>query len=173
MTEIDAEIEALASRAVDGLEDVGEARLKRAHVRRSFAEAILRQVAARHAVMVTAILRKHQSRQLNHVVMARAQACHLLYAAGYSYPEIAKLLGMSHHSQAMRSRQLWTDHLAGKLVTVSEADGRRALAIMRRFDLSVAKAAERMGLSPVKLKARISTIKAKDKREKADVAAQQ
>lgn len=157
---IDAEIDALAARAVDGLEDVGAARLAKAHVRRSYAEAIVRQVCARHGVTQKAVLGK---RRLHHLVMARAQIAAVLYEGGYSFPQIAALLGWSHHSQAMRNRQLWLDHRAGLLERVTEAEGRKALILMRRNGWSAAEAARSMGVSPVKLKGRISTIRAKEK----------
>ena len=157
-----AEIEALAAKAVEGTADAGEVRLARANTRRSAAEAIVRQVAVRHAVTVDAIKGNHKSHRKAHVVMARAHSCWLLYEAGYSYPSIATLLDMSHHSLAIRGKKMWADHLAGKNVRVDEATGRRARALMLRYDLTQAQAAERLGVSHMKLKARLDTMRAKD-----------
>lgn len=164
MTDIEAEIEALASRAVDGLEDAGEARLKRAHIRRAYAEAIIRQVAARHGVSVDAILRKHQSRQKHHVVMARANAACLLHDAQYSYPEIGRLMGMSHHSQAIRAVLQWQAHLAGQTeVQVDEVTGREAIALIEKHGLTIRTAAAWLEVPYLKLKGRIGTIRSRER----------
>jgi len=155
------EIEALAARVAEGLEDAGQARLTKAHVKRTYAEALIRQVSARHGVAVAAVLRKHEARQKPHVVSARAQIAALLYEAEYSYPEIARLLAMSHHSQAMRARQQHIDRLAGADVTVDIETGRIAQSMIRKHGLTVRQAAERLDVSPLRLKARLSTLKGK------------
>ena len=159
---IDAEIEALAARLVDGVEDAGAVRMAKAHARRSVAEAIIRQVAARHGVSVAAILRKHEARQKHHVVMARAQAAYLLRGEKYSYPEIARLMGMSHHSQAMRAVQQWADRLAGQAdVQVDEETGLAALALIEKHGLTTRTAANWLEVPHLKLKGRIGTIRAR------------
>lgn len=157
------ELNALIDRVIDDGDDPAAARLARAHQRRSFAEALIARVAARHAVAVDAIKSRHRSRSKHHVVMARAQVCWLLHDAGYSYPEIARLLDMSHHSQALRGKRQWDDKLAGRDKVVDEATGREALALMERHSLSVAEAADWLEVSPVRLKGRIGTIRSRER----------
>lgn len=157
-----SEISALVDRLVGPIEDRGEARLREAHLRQSVVDAIVKRISMLHAVSADALTGRHKAKSLHHVVMARAHAAHALRAAGYSFPQIGRALG-SDHSQAQRWNDLWSDHAAGNLKPVDEATGRRALAIMRRYDLSTRQAAERLGVSHLKLKGRISTIRSKDK----------
>lgn len=156
------ELTALIDRVIDDGTDPAEARLQKAHQRRSFAEALISRVAARHAVALDAMKRRHRSRSKHHVVMARAQACWLLHEAGYSYPEIARLLELSHHSQALRGKRQWDDKLAGLDKMVDEETARRALALIAKHGLTIAEAADWLEVSPLRLKGRIGTMRARE-----------
>lgn len=160
---VQEEIDALADRVVASLEDAGEARMAKAQVRRSYAEALVRKVSGAHGVTVKAVLGQHRARQKAHVVMARAQAAYLLRQASFSYPEIARLLSMSHHSQAMRGVRQWEDKLAGLDKMVDEATARKAMVMMRRLGLTMSEVAERLEVSPLRLRGRIGIIRDREK----------
>lgn len=162
-----SEIEAMAARAV-GREDPGSVRLHAMQLRKDLSDEVIRQVCARHGVSIAAVAGNHPANRKHHVVMARAHAAHALRQTGASYPQIAKDLGMSHHSQAMRGEEAWSEHLAGAAETVDEPTGRRALALMTKYDLTIRQAAQRLGVSHLKLKGRIGTIRAKAKNLEQD-----
>lgn len=143
--------------------DYGQERLAKALEGREQALGIIAGVAARHAVSVAALTRKHRGRQKAHVVMARSHAASLLRASLFTWVDIARYLGFPHHSVAMQAAQRWADHRAGVLETVTESHGRAALDLMAENGWTVKQTARRMGLSPVKLKVRIDMIRARER----------
>lgn len=156
-----SELQALIDAQLAGVQDAGQARLMEAGIRKALADGLISGIAARHGVTTSAVTGRHHSSRKHHVIMARSQTAYTLYANGFSHGQIAKLLGLSGDDQSIRSRQLWIDHLGGRLRTVTYDEGMEALAMIEAEGLSVFQAAERLNLSPARLRDRIKTIKSK------------
>lgn len=157
-SEILAELQIKASEATAQLENPAQQRLLDAHRRELLIERIIRSVAAMHGLSPD-VVRSPPAKIKNrhHVVMARSHAAWLMRNAGLTHAVIGRAL-RTCGSQGKRYSDRWSDHRAGVLSPVTEAQALEVKALVAQGK-SVAAACAKVGVGISRYEARLVSMR--------------
>ncbi|WP_296200510.1 hypothetical protein [uncultured Hyphomicrobium sp.] len=157
-SEILAELQIKASEATAQLENPAQQRLLEAHRRELLIERIVRRVGSMHG-LAPDVVRRPPSKIKNrhHVVMARSHAAWLMRNAGLTHAVIGRAL-RTCGSQGKRYSDRWSDHRAGVLSPVTEAQAREVKALVAQGQ-SVSAACSKVGVGISRYEARLVSMR--------------